>query len=72
MPIESFCWMRYSWINPKFGYIPDWREQVVEAFTQGGSVSLIAHPDDKGDLKSARVCLAAEPLELGFLRLPTS
>ncbi|MEH2318149.1 hypothetical protein [Nostoc sp.] len=48
---------------------PDWREQVEEAFKQGTSVSLIAPPDARGDLKSAILSLAVEPIELGFLQV---
>jgi hypothetical protein len=48
---------------------PDWREQVEEAFKQGASVSLIARPDARGDLKSAILSLAVEPMELGFLQV---
>ncbi|WP_334692795.1 hypothetical protein [Nostoc sp.] len=47
---------------------PDWQEQVEEAFKQGVSVSLIAPPDDaRGDLKSAMLSLAVEPMQLRFL-----
>ncbi|MEH2285025.1 MAG: hypothetical protein V7K90_27530 [Nostoc sp.] len=52
------------WLNE-----PDWREQVEEAFKQGASVSLIAPPDARGDLKSAILSLAVEPMELGFLQV---
>ncbi len=48
---------------------PDWREQVEKAFKRGVSVSLIARPDARGDLKSAILGLAAEPVELGFLQV---
>ncbi|MDI9641479.1 hypothetical protein QM565_37975 [Geitlerinema splendidum] len=48
---------------------PDWREQVEEAFKRGVSVSLIARPDARGDLKLAILGLAAEPVELGFLQV---
>jgi hypothetical protein len=51
------------WLNE-----PNWREQVEEAFKQGASVSLIAPPDARGDLKSAILSLAVEPMELGFCR----
>jgi hypothetical protein len=47
----------------------DWREQVEEAFKRGVSVSLIARPNTRGDLKSAILGLAAEPMELGFLQV---
>ena len=47
----------------------DWREQVEEAFKRGISVSLIARFDARGDLKSAILGLAAEPVELGFLQV---
>ena len=47
----------------------DWREQVEEAFKRGVSVSLIARPDARGDLKLAILGLAAEPVELGFLQV---
>ncbi len=52
------------WLNE-----PNWREQVEEAFKQGASVSLIAPPDARGDLKSAILSLAVEPMELGFLQV---
>jgi hypothetical protein len=48
---------------------PDWREQVEEGFKRGVSVSLIARPDARGDLKSTILGLAAEPVELGFLQV---
>lgn len=48
---------------------PDWREQVEDAFKQGASVLLIARPDTRGDLKSAMLSLAVEPMELGFLQV---
>ncbi|MEH1834525.1 MAG: hypothetical protein V7L29_21235 [Nostoc sp.] len=48
---------------------PDWQEHVEEAFKQGASVSLIAPPDVRGDLKSAMLSLAVEPIELGFLQI---
>jgi hypothetical protein len=48
---------------------PDWRQQVQEAFKQGASVSLIARPDARGDLKSAILSLAVEPMEVGFLQV---
>ncbi|QXE25870.1 putative helicase [Richelia sinica FACHB-800] len=48
---------------------PDWREQVEDAFKQGASVSLIARPDAQGDLKSAILSLAVEPMEVGFLQV---
>jgi hypothetical protein len=48
---------------------PDWRKQVEEAFKQGASVSLIARPDARGDLKSAMLSLAVEPMEVGFLQV---
>ncbi|MDF5739192.1 MULTISPECIES: hypothetical protein [unclassified Nostoc] len=48
---------------------PNWQEQVKEAFKQGVSVSLIAPPDARGDLKSAILSLAVEPMELGFLQV---
>ena len=47
----------------------DWREQVEEAFKRGVLVSLIARPDARGNLKSAILGLAAEPVELGFLQV---
>nr|WP_277933066.1 protein DpdJ [Nostoc sp. FACHB-892] len=55
---------RTVWLNE-----PNWREQVEEAFKQGASVSLIAPPDARGDLKSAILSLAVEPMELGFLQV---
>ncbi|MEH2422678.1 MAG: hypothetical protein V7K48_17705 [Nostoc sp.] len=48
---------------------PDWQEQVEEAFKQGASVSLIAPPDARVDLKSAMLSLAVEPMELRFLQV---
>ena len=48
---------------------PDWREQVEDAFKQGVSVSLIARPDARADLKSAILGLAAEPVDIGFLHV---
>ncbi|MUG96498.1 hypothetical protein F7734_30820 [Scytonema sp. UIC 10036] len=47
----------------------NWREQVEEAFRQGGSVFLIARPDAREDLKAAILSLAVEPVELGFLQV---
>lgn len=47
---------------------PNWREQVEDAFKQGISVSLIACPNARGDLKSAILSLAVELMELGFLQ----
>ena len=47
----------------------DWREQVQTAFQHGASVSLIARPDAKKELKSAILGLVAEPIELGFLQV---
>lgn len=55
---------RQVWVHD-----PDWREQVEEAFRQGRSVSLIARPSGRCELKSAILALAAEPLELGFLQV---
>ncbi|MFK0729636.1 MAG: hypothetical protein ACFKPT_17680 [Gloeotrichia echinulata GP01] len=55
---------RTVWLNE-----PNWRQQVEEAFKQGASVSLIARPDARGDLKSAILSLAVEPMELGFLQV---
>ncbi len=55
---------RQVWVHD-----PDWREQVEEAFRQGGSVSLMARPTGRRELKSAILSLAAEPLELGFLQV---
>lgn len=48
---------------------PDWREQVEDAFKQGASVSLIAPPDARENLKLAILSLAVEPMELGFLQV---
>jgi DEAD/DEAH box helicase/Helicase conserved C-terminal domain len=47
----------------------NWREQIEEAFKHGASVSLMAHPDQKRDLKAAILALAVEPIELGFLQV---
>ncbi len=48
---------------------PNWREQVEDAFKQGVSVLLIAQPSARGDLKSAILSLAAEPMDIGFLHV---
>lgn len=48
---------------------PDWRAKVEDAFKRGGSVSLIARPAARGDLKSAILGLAAEPADIGFLHV---
>jgi hypothetical protein len=59
------------WVNEHQVWLdhPDWREQVEEAFQRGVSVSLIARPDARMDLKLAILSLAAEPGELGFLQV---
>lgn len=53
---------------------PDWREQVEEAFKRGISVSLMARPSSRCELRSAILGLAAcETFGTGvFAGLPAS
>ncbi len=55
---------RTVWLNHA-----NWWEQVEEAFRSGASVSLIACPNAREDLKLAILSLAVEPIELGFLQV---
>jgi hypothetical protein len=48
---------------------PDWREQVEEAFKRGISVSLMARPSSRCELRSPILGVAAKLLELGFLQV---
>ncbi|MBW4589395.1 DEAD/DEAH box helicase [Aetokthonos hydrillicola Thurmond2011] len=48
---------------------PNWREQVEESLKSAASVLLLASSDARGDLKSAILSLAVEPIELGFLQV---